>query len=80
MPVLWDPLTYENLMAGTVAHFEKQEPFSLAGELSIEGPGIYALYYRGNLSEYKPIANTEWPILRWEGSSAGYSEGRGRRY
>lgn len=62
MPVLWDPLTYENLMAGTVAHFDKQELFSLAGELSLEGPGIYALYYRGNLSDYKPIANTEWPI------------------
>ena len=25
MSELWNPLTYENLMAGTVAHFEKQE-------------------------------------------------------
>ena len=62
MPDLWDPLTYETLMAGTVAHFETLELKPLAGNITIEGPGIYALYYKGNMPEYQPIADGSHPI------------------
>ena len=62
MPDLWDPLTYDNLMAGTVSHFEKQEPRPLGDIAGVEGPGIYALYYKGEMAEYQPIADGKRPI------------------
>ena len=62
MPDLWDPLTYETLMAGTVAHFEKRELEPLASNITIKGPGIYALYYKGKIPEYRPIADGKHPI------------------
>ena len=62
MPDLWDPLTYETLMAGTVAHFEKQEPRSLGSSAAVGGPGIYALYYKGGIPVYQPIAGGKHPI------------------
>ena len=55
MPELWDPLTYDTLMAGTVAHFEKQERIPLESVAGVQGPGIYALYYEGVMAEYRPI-------------------------
>ena len=39
MPELWDPLTYENLMAGTVAHFERQERIPLDSDRGSPGAG-----------------------------------------
>ncbi len=39
---LYDPLTYDNLMAGLVVHFEKQSKVVLDEATGIEGPGIYA--------------------------------------
>ena len=62
MSELWNPLTYENLMAGTVAHFEKQERIPLESIKRVEGPGIYALYYEGSMAEYRPIADGARPI------------------
>ena len=62
MPELWDPLTYETLMAGTVSHFEKQELRPLGDIAGVEGPGIYALYYKGAMAEYQSIADGERPI------------------
>ena len=62
MPELWDPLAYENLMAGTVAHFEKQERIPLESVAGVKGPGIYALYYEGAMAEYRPIADGTRPI------------------
>ena len=56
MPELWDPLTYDTLMAGTVAHFEKQERIPLESVAGVKGPGIYALYYEGVMAEHRPIA------------------------
>ncbi|MDE0101566.1 MAG: Eco29kI family restriction endonuclease [Bryobacterales bacterium] len=49
-------------MAGTVAHFEKQELEPLASNVIFKGPGIYALYYKGGIPEYRPIANRKCPI------------------
>ena len=62
MAQLWDPLTYDNLMAGTVAHFEQQERRPFSDIAAIEGPGIYALYYEGPMPEYQPIADGSCPI------------------
>ena len=62
MPELWDPLTYDTLMAGTVAHFEKQERIPLDEVAEVKGPGIYALYYEGVMAEYRPIADGRRPI------------------
>ena len=62
MPELWDPLTYDNLMAGTVAHFETQERIPLDDLAGVQGPGIYALYYEGAVAEYRPIADGRQPI------------------
>lgn len=62
MPELWDPLTYDNLMAGAIAHFEKQERIPLESVAGVQGPGIYALYYDGTMAEYRPIADGVRPI------------------
>ena len=62
MPYLWDPLTFDNLMAGTVLQFERQEQKPLHGLSGVEGSGVYALYYKGKMAEYKPIAGTCRPI------------------
>ena len=59
---LYDPLTYDNLMAGLVVYFQKQDQARLNKATGIEGPGIYALYYTGTLPVYKPIADGEAPI------------------
>ena len=77
MPTLWDPLTYDNLMAGTVAHFEKQERRSLEDIEAIKGPGIYALYYHGSLSEYRPIADGTRPIYAGKAVPKGSRKGGG---
>lgn len=61
MPNLYDPLTYENLMAGLVSHFDSIEKSQL-GELegvNVEGPGIYALFYTGDLEIYQSIAESQ---------------------
>ena len=76
MPELWDPLTYENLMAGTVAHFEKQERIPLDEVAGVKGPGIYALYYEGAMAEYRPIADGSAAHLRRQGRSQGFENGR----
>ena len=62
MSSLWDPLTYENLMAGTVAYFETQDQRPLSDVREVEGSGIYALYYGGAMVEYRPIADGTRPI------------------
>ncbi len=59
---LYDPLTYDNLMAGMVLHFEKQTKERLDGIAGVAGPGIYALFYSGSLPVYTPISGSERPI------------------
>ena len=78
MPELWDPLTYETLMAGTVAHFEKQEQRPLDDIAGISGPGIYALYYKGaTMAEYQPIADGLRPIYAGKAVPKGSRKGSG---
>lgn len=62
MSGLYDPLTYDNLMAGVVVHFERQQLVRLAHAADIRGPGIYALFYDGPHDAYRPISGTPNPI------------------
>ena len=59
---LYDPLTYDNLMAGLVMHFEKQATERLDSVAGVEGPGIYSLFYSGDFHAYEPISRSEKPI------------------
>ena len=77
MPDLWDPLTHDTLMAGTVAHFEEQEPRPLSDVVGVEGPGIYALYYQGAMVEYKLIAHGTRPIYAGKAIPKGSRTGGG---
>ena len=65
-------------MAGTVAHFEEQERRPLDDIAEVEGPGIYALYYKGAMAEYQLIADGTRPIYAGKagpkGSRMGASE------
>ena len=78
MPDLWDPLTYDNLMAGTVAHFEGQERRPLDDIAGVEGAGIYALYYKGTMAEYQPIADGPRPIYAGKAIPKGSRMGGGK--
>lgn len=58
----YDPLTYDNLMAGLVVHFERRERVPLLAIPKVQGPGIYALFYEGPYSAYRPISGRNVPI------------------
>lgn len=62
MTNLYDPLTYDNLMAGTVLEFERQPLHQLDEEIAIRGPGIYSLIYSGSLDVYREITASGYPI------------------
>lgn len=62
MTALYDPLTYENLMGGLIVQFEKQPLEHLTTTVNAQGPGIYALFYRGQFGAYAPISCSETPI------------------
>ncbi len=59
---LYDPLTYDNLMAGLVLYFEKQAPVRLDAIADVGGPGIDSLFYSGSIPVYRPISGSERPI------------------
>ena len=59
---LYDPFTYETLMAGTVLKLEQQPLLPLADEINVEGPGIYCLVFDGDHQAYSSISGTEHPI------------------
>lgn len=62
MAELYDPLTYDNLMAGLVVHFERQPRQGLSNTVDVEGPGVYAIFYAGAYGPYAPVAGSEYPI------------------
>lgn len=62
MTKLYDPLTYNNLMAGLVVHFERRPREALGDRDDVEGPGIYALFYSGAFAPYASIVASELPI------------------
>ena len=60
--MLYDPFTYETLMAGTILEFEKQPEHRLSATITIAGPGIYCLLYHGSYQDYHTISGTGTPI------------------
>lgn len=75
---LYDPLTYENLMMGLIVHFERQNLIPLDAE-SIEnilGPGIYSLYYSGDLDVYSSIKGKNEPIYVGKAVPPGSRKGK----
>ena len=62
MPALYDPFTYETLMAGIVIRFEQQPLLQLSDPIALDGPGIYCLLYAGEYDIYAPISRTGRPI------------------
>ena len=73
---LYDPLTYDNLMLGCVHHFESraQERLDVAGG-SVDGPGIYAIYYVGDSRHYQRIADGVRPICVGKAVPSGTRKG-----
>ena len=53
----YDPLTYDNLMAGLALHFQQRTQQCLATVDEVEGPGVYALFYDGGFEAYGAIAD-----------------------
>ena len=77
MTVLYDPLTWENLMAGLAARFEQIPLVNLTSIEQAHGPGVYALFYDGPHPAYKPIAGTRRPIYVGKAVSTGTRKGTG---
>ena len=59
---LYDPLTYENPMAGLALHFSERPKVLPDAIDDVAGPGIYALFYAGAFDAYRPISGTDNPI------------------
>lgn len=62
MNELYDPLTYDNLMAGLIVNFERRPRLRIAAVADVSGPGIYALFYDGEYDAYRTISGTDAPI------------------
>ena len=77
MTALYDPLTWENLMAGLAAHFEQVPLVNLTSIEEARGPGVYALFYDGPHPAYKPIAGTRKPIYVGKAVLQGTRKGTG---
>lgn len=74
----YDPLTWENLMGGLARRFESEAPQSFREDelAEIQGPGIYALYYRGDAPFYAPLADAADPIYVGKAVPPGSRKGR----
>ena len=72
----YDPLTWENLMAGLVVHFERQPHMSLTAVNNVRGPGIYVLFYNGPHSAYAPISGKPEPIYAGKAVPEGTRKGK----
>lgn len=77
MADLYDPLTYDNLMAGLALHFQQRPRQHLAEVDEVEGPGVYALFYTGDFDAYGVIADGEKPIYVGKAVPPGSRKGTG---
>ncbi len=69
---LYDPLTYDNLVRGLIVYFEQQKQANLhrSSDLdSVAGPGVYSLYYAGDLEFYSPINDSDRPVYVGKGAT-----------
>lgn len=64
MTTLYDPLTWDNLIAGLTARFEQRprQPLATIADADVEGPGVYALFYSGRFPAYQAVADGMRPI------------------
>ena len=79
MTALYDPLTYDNLMAGLALHFQQrvQQPLAETADAEVQGPGVYALFYSGGFRAYGAIAGGEAPIYVGKAMPPGSRKGSG---
>ena len=75
MTELYDPLTYDNLMAGTVLEFERQPLLRLSDDISVRGPGIYCLVYTGPFDVYGEIVASGNPVYVGKAVPSGSRRG-----
>ncbi len=77
MTTPYDPLDYSNLAKSIVDALLDKEPGHIPNDGSIEGAGVYALYYFGGLEFYGPIASAECerPIYVGKAVPAGARRG-----
>lgn len=73
----YDPLTYDNLMAGLALHFQQRTQQRLATVDEVEGPGVYALFYDGGFEAYGAIADGGKPIYVGKAVPPGSRKGTG---
>ena len=72
---LYDPLTYNNLMEGLVSYFKQQDMKRMDSIEGVEGPGIYSLFYSGDMAVYEPIAAGVQPIYVGKAVTPGSRKG-----
>ena len=80
MTALYDPLTYENLMAGLALHFRQRTQHLLSAitaNADVAGPGVYALFYTGSFASYETIARGERAIYVGKAVPPGARKGTG---
>lgn len=78
----FNPLDTDSLTKVFVNELTSRPPVALpeVDPESVKGPGLYALYYSGAFSLYKPLADagTEWPIYLGSAMPAGSRTGQVR--
>lgn len=74
----YDPLDYENLANSVVRALMEQPPCQLPPPESFTGPGVYAIYYAGDMACYAPLVRRkhETPIYVGKAIPAGARKGR----
>jgi len=55
----YDPLDYGNLTINLVRELMGRGPFTLPLKESFPGPGVYALFYKGNYAPYAPFVSPD---------------------
>ena len=73
----YNPLDYANLTKNCVQELMTRGPYPLEFPEFFPGAGVYALFYTGNLSFYKPIRSphAKWPIYVGKAVPAGARKG-----
>ena len=76
----YNPLDYANLTKNCVQELMARGPWALASipGRPFVGAGVYALFYRGNLSEYAPVCSmvADWPIYVGKAVPQGARKGK----
>ena len=73
----YNPLDYENLTKSCVEELMRRGPYTLPLEKRFTGPGVYALFYTGDLPIYQPVRSLDatHPIYVGKAVPAGARKG-----